>query len=173
MIANISPASHCYEDTHNTLKYANRAKNIKTQASRNILSVDFHVAKFQKKIEELRGEISQLKSKLIERSRQPGHGLGGPQSLSSGPNYTEDLIPKLDELQQEIEEHFEEEAKTQEKIHGIEEKIENSGFTIFQKQTEMREAAKNWGEDNPNVMKIGEDIQKERRQIADLKKQED
>ena len=46
MIANISPASHCYEDTHNTLKYANRAKNIKTQASRNILSVDFHVAKF-------------------------------------------------------------------------------------------------------------------------------
>lgn len=50
MIANLSPASHCYEDTHNTLKYANRAKNIKTAASRNILSVDFHVAKFQKKI---------------------------------------------------------------------------------------------------------------------------
>ncbi len=37
----------------------------------------------------------------------------------------------------------------------------------------MREAVKNWGEDNPNVMKIGEDIQKERRLIAELKKQED
>lgn len=33
MIANISPISSCYEDTHNTLKYANRAKNIKTKAS--------------------------------------------------------------------------------------------------------------------------------------------
>ena len=32
MIANVSPASYAYEDTHNTLKYANRAKNIKTNA---------------------------------------------------------------------------------------------------------------------------------------------
>lgn len=31
MIANISPSSACYEDTHNTLKYANRAKNIQTK----------------------------------------------------------------------------------------------------------------------------------------------
>lgn len=31
MIANISPSHLSYEDTHNTLKYANRAKNIKTQ----------------------------------------------------------------------------------------------------------------------------------------------
>ena len=30
MIANISPSNLCYEETHNTLKYANRAKNIKT-----------------------------------------------------------------------------------------------------------------------------------------------
>lgn len=31
MIANISPASSAYEETLNTLKYANRAKNIKTR----------------------------------------------------------------------------------------------------------------------------------------------
>jgi kinesin family protein 18/19 len=30
MIANICPSIKHYEDTHNTLKYANRAKNIKT-----------------------------------------------------------------------------------------------------------------------------------------------
>ena len=30
MIANIGPSNLSYEDTHNTLKYANRAKNIKT-----------------------------------------------------------------------------------------------------------------------------------------------
>lgn len=29
MIANINPSHHTYEDSHNTLKYANRAKNIK------------------------------------------------------------------------------------------------------------------------------------------------
>lgn len=31
MIANISPSSHSYEDTHNTLLYANRAKQIKNR----------------------------------------------------------------------------------------------------------------------------------------------
>ena len=30
MIANIAPSGSNYDDTHNTLKYANRAKNIKT-----------------------------------------------------------------------------------------------------------------------------------------------
>ena len=32
MIANVSPSVKQFEDTHNTLKYANRAKNIKTSA---------------------------------------------------------------------------------------------------------------------------------------------
>merc|ERR1740116_374543 len=36
MIANISPADFTYEDTLNTLKYANRAKNIKTRVERNV-----------------------------------------------------------------------------------------------------------------------------------------
>jgi len=46
MIANISPSSACYEDTHNTLKYANRAKNIKTTVQRNVLNVEYHVSKY-------------------------------------------------------------------------------------------------------------------------------
>lgn len=46
MIANISPSNACYEDTHNTLKYANRAKNIKTNVNRNVLNVEYHVSKY-------------------------------------------------------------------------------------------------------------------------------
>jgi kinesin family protein 18/19 len=44
MIANIAPSASNFEDTHNTLKYANRAKNIKTTVKRNILNVEYHVA---------------------------------------------------------------------------------------------------------------------------------
>lgn len=33
MIANVSPSSNSYDDTHNTLKYANRAKEIKSSVS--------------------------------------------------------------------------------------------------------------------------------------------
>lgn len=46
MIANISPGHSCFEDTHNTLKYANRAKNIKTQVDRNVLNVQYHISKY-------------------------------------------------------------------------------------------------------------------------------
>merc|ERR1711879_215387 len=35
MIANISPSSLSYDDTHNTLKYADRAKNIKSKLTKN------------------------------------------------------------------------------------------------------------------------------------------
>ena len=45
MIANVSPSSMSFEDTYNTLNYANRAKNIKTTVVRNVVSVDFHVTR--------------------------------------------------------------------------------------------------------------------------------
>ncbi|KAJ1607685.1 hypothetical protein OJ253_2223 [Cryptosporidium canis] len=37
MIANISPSSKSFEESHNTLKYANRAKNIKVKISNQLL----------------------------------------------------------------------------------------------------------------------------------------
>jgi kinesin family protein 18/19 len=62
MIANIGPSNLCYEDTHNTLKYANRAKNIKTSVTRNVLNVEYHVSKYTEIIAKLKGEIVDLKS---------------------------------------------------------------------------------------------------------------
>ena len=38
MIANVSPASQNYEDTLNTLKYANRTKDLKTKIKKNIVA---------------------------------------------------------------------------------------------------------------------------------------
>ncbi|RKP15245.1 P-loop containing nucleoside triphosphate hydrolase protein [Piptocephalis cylindrospora] len=42
MIVCVSPAPIHYEETLNTLKYANRAKNIKTRVGRNTVSVNMH-----------------------------------------------------------------------------------------------------------------------------------
>jgi hypothetical protein len=66
MIANVSPCHLNYEDTHNTLKYANRAKNIKTKAMKNVVSVNYHLSKYTEIIKELKEEISELKTKLSE-----------------------------------------------------------------------------------------------------------
>eukprot|EP01017_Pseudomicrothorax_dubius_P018235 TRINITY_DN20249_c0_g2_i1.p1 TRINITY_DN20249_c0_g2~~TRINITY_DN20249_c0_g2_i1.p1 ORF type:complete len:294 (-),score=45.73 TRINITY_DN20249_c0_g2_i1:34-915(-) len=66
MIANISPAASGFEETINTLKYANRAKNIKTKVLANKKLVALHIAEYKNIITDLRMEIEQLKSKLHE-----------------------------------------------------------------------------------------------------------
>jgi kinesin family protein 18/19 len=64
MIANVSPAVSSFEDTYNTLMYANRAKSIKTNAQRNVLSVDNHIANYANIISSLRKENEDLKMLL-------------------------------------------------------------------------------------------------------------
>ncbi|UZJ52428.1 hypothetical protein CBS101457_001748 [Exobasidium rhododendri] len=68
MIVCVSPSSAHYDETQNTLKYANQAKNIRTKVSRNMLNVDRHVAQYVQAIHELREEVSELKVKLGERA---------------------------------------------------------------------------------------------------------
>merc|ERR1719209_2455586 len=80
MIANVSPSHFNYEDTHNTLKYAKRASNIKTKAVRNVVRVNCHVSKYTEIIKELRGEISELRTRLAEASiaSPPGASPASP-----------------------------------------------------------------------------------------------
>lgn len=44
MIANIAGSHSSFEETNNTLKYANRAKNIKTNVSKNTQNVEYQVS---------------------------------------------------------------------------------------------------------------------------------
>ncbi|XP_060695080.1 kinesin-like protein KIF18A isoform X2 [Hemiscyllium ocellatum] len=64
MIAAVSPSSLSYDDTYNTLKYANRAKYIKSSVKSNILNLNNHVGKYAKICEDQRKEIMELKEKL-------------------------------------------------------------------------------------------------------------
>ncbi|CAE6411814.1 unnamed protein product [Rhizoctonia solani] len=67
MIVCVAPTSAHYEDTQNTLKYANRAKEIKTKVSRNFLNVDRHVAQYVEAISRLNDEVAELKARLSGR----------------------------------------------------------------------------------------------------------
>lgn len=64
MIANISPSSKMYDDTLNTLKYANRAKEIKTSVKSNVVSLDSHIGQYAVICEKQQQEILQLKQRL-------------------------------------------------------------------------------------------------------------
>jgi kinesin family protein 18/19 len=64
MIATVSPASSQNEETINTLKYANRAKNIKMRVEPNKKLVTLHISAYKNIISDLRDEIDQLKAQL-------------------------------------------------------------------------------------------------------------
>ena len=64
MIAAVSPAWLNSDDTHNTLNYANRAKNIRCDLSRNVVNVDSHVSEYAQIVKRLKEENESLKTKI-------------------------------------------------------------------------------------------------------------
>ncbi|KAE8593913.1 hypothetical protein XENTR_v10019373 [Xenopus tropicalis] len=73
MIAAISPSALSYDDTYNTLKYANRAKEIKLSMKSNVINLDCHISKYAAVCEELKAEVAELREKLrfYEMKEQP------------------------------------------------------------------------------------------------------
>ncbi|KAK5851106.1 hypothetical protein PBY51_001925 [Eleginops maclovinus] len=71
MIAHISPASVAFEESRNTLAYADRAKSIRTRVKKNLINVSYHIAQYTNIISDLRCEIQRLKKKIADQaSRQ-------------------------------------------------------------------------------------------------------
>lgn len=63
MIVCVSPSSVHFDETQNTLRYANRAKNIQTKVTKNVFNVNRHVKDYLKKIDEQRALIDELMKK--------------------------------------------------------------------------------------------------------------
>ena len=76
MIATVATGTGQYHHTLNTLKYADRAKEIKTHVRRNTGSVALHVAQMKAVILQLQQQNSALKSMLnspaVRNSFRPG-----------------------------------------------------------------------------------------------------
>ncbi|TRM68417.1 P-loop containing nucleoside triphosphate hydrolase protein [Schizophyllum amplum] len=65
MIVCVAPTSQHFDDTHNTLVYAERATRIKTKVvTRNVVNVNRHVGQYVEAINRLNLEIAELKQKL-------------------------------------------------------------------------------------------------------------
>lgn len=153
MIANISPAGGQIEETLNTLKYASRAKNIKTKAVSNKKLVSLHVAEYRNIISDLRQEIEQLKSKMHDGTGDtpvPFEGQfssnvsGINQSPSQGkdnqcPCYcgrAEDDM-EMKKVQTEIFENFQERIQLRRALMELEEQNALNYLEIKRKQAEI------------------------------------
>ena len=64
MIANVSPFIYSFDDTYNTLKYADRAKHIKTNLKRNVLNAQYHITNYLNVIKNLQNRVFELESQI-------------------------------------------------------------------------------------------------------------
>ncbi|KAJ5960077.1 uncharacterized protein N7479_007227 [Penicillium vulpinum] len=69
MIVCVSPSSQHFDETQNTLRYANRAKNIQTKVTRNVFNVNRHVKDFLVKIDEQMNLINELKAQAKDHEK--------------------------------------------------------------------------------------------------------
>lgn len=83
MIATASPAASSFEETINTLKYADRAKKIKTKVTRNVLRVNYHISQYEELIGNLRTEIATLKDRIADQQPQ-GEAVGFGDAATAG-----------------------------------------------------------------------------------------
>lgn len=132
MIANISPSIYTLEDTLNTLKYANRAKNIKTNIKRNVLDVDFHINKYDEVISNLKNELESLRHSLAVKT----HNSHLTSKSSSDIDHKNPLF-KIDKFSKEIANHFQEEIRVRKDILETEKKIDNLTLDLKEREFEL------------------------------------
>ncbi|XP_054276265.1 kinesin-like protein KIF18A isoform X2 [Macrosteles quadrilineatus] len=77
MIANIAPTTASYEDTYNTLKYATRAKAIKTALSKNV-SVNLSIEYYAQANNNLRRELAEANEKMRLMENAMKHPVTSP-----------------------------------------------------------------------------------------------
>ncbi|CAL1371941.1 unnamed protein product [Linum trigynum] len=113
MVATISPAESQYHHTINTLKYADRAKEIKTHIQKNVGTVDTHVSDYQRMIDSLQIEVCRLRKELAEKESQ----------LTSKPRekVEDDELSWLDSLSRETSENVQERINLQKALFELEE----------------------------------------------------
>ncbi|XP_038977328.1 kinesin-like protein KIN-7K, chloroplastic isoform X2 [Phoenix dactylifera] len=97
LICTVTPASSTLEETHNTLKFASRAKRVEIYASRNrIIDEKSLIKKYQREIAILKQELDQLKKGMLT-------GVNQEEIMS--------LRQKLEEGQVKMQSRLEEEEE--------------------------------------------------------------
>ncbi|KAK1439887.1 hypothetical protein QVD17_05711 [Tagetes erecta] len=97
LICNVTPASSNMEETHNTLKFASRAKRVEIYASRNkIIDEKSLIKKYQREISILKQELDQLRSGML---------------VGANPEEIMSLKQKLEEGQVKMQSRLEEEEE--------------------------------------------------------------
>jgi hypothetical protein len=135
MIANISPSILSIEETLNTLKYANRAKNIKIKLKKNVVETDYHISKYDEVVRALKSEIEGLKDQLVKKKSDITNNISPDTSVLN--NSQTETVENVENVQKEISDHFNQEIKLRKEILENEKSIENNKNIITEKEFDL------------------------------------
>lgn len=141
MIANVSLAASSVEETLNTLKYANRAKNIKTTLRKNIVEADQATLNQNTLVAKLQKEIAALK-KALQQHQQSQQSPGESEQRwvesknsavngNTGNNNSEEegwKSAKLREARQYITESFQERGRLHHALLKLEHQVQTKYY---------------------------------------------
>ncbi|GAB6027256.1 Kinesin-like protein kif19 [Chamberlinius hualienensis] len=115
MIAHINPAASQFDESRNTLVYADRAKNIRNKVRQNVVDVSYHVAQYQTIIGELKNEIQRLKIKMDSPQMPPvKFRLKGTERKSTSENRME-----MGKLKDDLVKYFNEQMELRRQLMEI------------------------------------------------------
>ena len=154
MIVCISPFYKYFEDTHNTLKYANRAKNIKTTNERNVVSVSYHVAKYTEIITELKKEVKELR-KMLKNNKGAGVKVNQKRDES------------LEGYQKQVDEHFEKEQKVKKLAFEAIKGWDDASWNLLVKQSELNNLKYKSSGESPAIKSLEELVENIQRAQAE------
>ncbi|XP_074537353.1 kinesin-like protein KIF3B [Halichoeres trimaculatus] len=126
MVANIGPASYNVEETLTTLRYSNRAKNIKNKPRINEDPKDALLRQFQEEIARLKDQLQKRSGRKKRRRRRRGAGDGSDgEELEEGEEDEEEDGEDKGDYWREQQEKLERERKAIMEDHSLvaEEKV--------------------------------------------------
>lgn len=167
MIANISPSDLCYEDTNNTLKYANRAKDIKTTVTKNVKHVEHHISEYTKIIGELKDEITDLKHRLSYNP--PAMKMittGQGEDFADRP--VEDNDEELEEFLDKLSTHFTEETKIVKRIDELQNKHSLCKLSTANTKIILEQNKQRFGEDHERTRQVEVELEVLRKNDIDF-----
>ncbi|KAL9132253.1 MAG: hypothetical protein Q9217_000057 [Psora testacea] len=121
MIVCISPSSQHFDETQNTLRYANRAKNIQTKVTRNVYNVNRHVKDFVIKIDEQMALINELKQQLKHHEGMAFAKFGKHQEKRE--MITREGVSRIRKAYDDSEKERSEKTSNMKKLRQIEKRI--------------------------------------------------
>ncbi|EAR88581.2 kinesin motor catalytic domain protein (macronuclear) [Tetrahymena thermophila SB210] len=165
MIACVAPSFITYEETLNTLKYAQRAKNIQNKIKQNVVDVDIHVSQYKEIIDNLKLEIESLKKQLNSHTQKQEFNSvksGLPVNESNrGSNQDQKDNGEMEELSGQIFLNIEENWEITQTLKDLEQLRQKNQQNLIARQEEQKLLLKTTMTEQvkDEILKLSQEIQ--------------